>query len=53
MKQLKEHNLRLQDAQEEVSTKLNKVLCLIQYTRVINKEFRSEALGLNILQLDK
>jgi hypothetical protein len=51
--QLKEYNLRLQDAQEEVSAKLNKVLRLIQYTRVIKKELRSEASGLNILQPDK
>jgi hypothetical protein len=51
--QLKEHNLRLQDAQEEVSAKLNKVLRLIQYTRVIKKELRSEASGLNILQPEK
>jgi hypothetical protein len=51
--QLKEYNRRLQDAQEEVSAKLNKVLCLIQYTRVIKKELRSEASGFNILQPDK
>jgi chemotaxis regulatin CheY-phosphate phosphatase CheZ len=51
--QLKECNLRLHDAQEEVSAKLNKVLRLIQYTRVIKKELRSEASGLNILQPEK
>ena len=51
--QLKEYNLRLQDAQEEVSAKLNKVLRLIQYTRVIKKELRNEASSLNILELDK
>jgi hypothetical protein len=51
--QLKEYNLRLQDAEEEVLAKLNKVLRLIQYTGVIKKEHKSEASGLNILQLDK
>lgn len=51
--QLKKYNLRLQDAQEEVSAELNKVLHLIQYTRVIKKELRSEASGFNILQPDK
>jgi hypothetical protein len=51
--QLKEYNLRLQYSQEEVSAKLNKVLCLTQYTRVIKKKIRSEASGLNILQPDK
>jgi predicted nuclease with TOPRIM domain len=30
--QLKENNQRLQDEHDEVSAKLNKVLCLIQYT---------------------
>jgi chemotaxis regulatin CheY-phosphate phosphatase CheZ len=51
--QLKEYNRRLQYAQEEASAKINKVLCLIQYTRVIKKELRSEASGFNILQPDK
>ena len=51
--QLKECNLRLHDAQEEVSAKLNKVLHLIQYTKVIKKELRSEASSLNILEPDK
>jgi hypothetical protein len=51
--QMKEYNLKLHDAQEAVSAKLNKVLCLIQYTKVIKKELRCESSGLNILQPDK
>jgi hypothetical protein len=51
--QLKKYNRRLQDAQEEVFGKINKVLHLIQYTRVIKKELRKEASSFNILQPEK
>jgi predicted nuclease with TOPRIM domain len=49
--QLKENNLRLQDEHDEVSAKLNKVLCLIKYTQVIKRELKDEASGLDILKL--
>ena len=48
---LKENNQRLQDEHDEVSSKLNKVLCLIQYTQFIKREIKDKALGLDILKL--
>jgi predicted nuclease with TOPRIM domain len=48
--QLKEHNRRLQDEHDEVSAKINKVLCLIQYTRVIKRELKDEASSFDILK---
>jgi hypothetical protein len=50
--QLKENNRRLQDEHDEVSSKINKVLCLIQYTRVIKRELKDEASGFDILKPD-
>jgi hypothetical protein len=50
---IKAENAQLKEQHEEVSTKLNKVLRLIQYTRVIKKELRSEVSGFNILQPEK
>jgi hypothetical protein len=48
--QLKENNRRLHDEHDKVSTKLNKVICLINYTRVIKRELKDEASGLDILK---
>jgi hypothetical protein len=50
---IKAENAQLKEQNAEVSAKLNKVLRLIQYTRVIKKELRSEASGFNILQPEK
>jgi hypothetical protein len=49
----KVENAQLKEQNVEVSSKLKKVLWLIQYTRVIKKELRSEASGFNILQPEK
>jgi septal ring factor EnvC (AmiA/AmiB activator) len=48
--QLKENNCRLQGEHDEVSSNLNKVLCLVQYTPVIKRELKYEASGLDILK---
>jgi hypothetical protein len=50
---IKAENAQLKEQHAEVSAKLNKVLRLIQYTRVIKKELRSEVSGFNILQPEK
>ena len=50
---IKENNEELEEQHAKVSSKLNKVLRLIQYTRVIKKELRSEVFGFNILQPEK
>jgi hypothetical protein len=50
---IKAKNAKLKEQHGEVYAKLNKVLQLIQYTRVIQKELRSEASSFNILQLEK
>ena len=52
-KHIKAKNAQLKEQHAEVSAKLNKVLRLIQYTRVIKKELRSEVSGFNILQPEK
>ena len=52
-KHIKAENAQLKEQHAEVSAKLNKVLRLIQYTRVIKKELRSEVSGFNILQPEK
>ena len=50
---IKAENAQLKEQYVEVSARLNKVLRLIQYTRVIKKEMRSEVFGFNILQPEK
>jgi hypothetical protein len=50
---IKAENAQLKEQHAEVSAKLNKVLRLIQYTRVIKKELKSEVSGFNILQPEK
>jgi hypothetical protein len=50
---IKAENAQLKEHHAEVSAKLNKVLRLIQYTRVIKKELRSDVYGFNILQPEK
>ena len=50
---IKAENAELKEQHAEVSSKLNKVLRLIQYTRVIKKELRSEVSSFNILQPKK
>ena len=50
---IKAENAQLKEQNAEVSAKINKVLRLIQYTRVIKKELRSETFGFNILQPKK
>ena len=50
---IKVENAQLKEKYVEVSARLNKVLRLIQYTRVIKKEMRSEVFGFNILQPEK
>jgi hypothetical protein len=47
---IKAENAELKEQHAEVSTNLNKVLQLIHYTRVIKKELKSEASGVNILK---
>ena len=50
---IKAENAELKEQHAEVSAKLNKVLRLIHYTRVIKKELKSEASGVNILQSEE
>jgi hypothetical protein len=50
---IKAKNAQLKEQHAKVFSKLNKVLRLIQYTRVIKKELGSEFFGFNILQPEK
>jgi hypothetical protein len=47
---IKAENAELKEQHAEVSSKLNKVLRLLHYTWVINKELKSESSCVNILQ---
>jgi len=50
---IKAENVELKEQHAEVSAKLNKVLRLVHYTRVIKKELKNEAYGVNIFQSEE
>ena len=50
---IKAENAELKEKHAEVSAKLNKVLRLVHYTRVIKKELQNEDSGVNILQSEE
>jgi hypothetical protein len=50
---IKAENVELKEQHAEVSAKLNKVLQLVHYNRVIKKELKSEASSVNILQSEE
>ena len=50
---IKAKNAELKEQHAEVSSKLNKVLRLVHYTRVMKKELKSEGSSVNILQSEE